>query len=127
MNLDSISLFRFASERMQWLTARQKAISENIANADTPGYHAKDVTAFQAYVDSVHQAQAGGTATDSFGPTAPVETVDSPDTWASTICGNTVVLEQQTVKAGQTAAQYQLAANLYRKADELLTLAATGQ
>ncbi|WP_127903301.1 flagellar basal body rod protein FlgB [Solirhodobacter olei] len=127
MKLDSLSLFRFASDRMQWLSARQKTISENIANANTPGYRAKDVSSFQSYVDSVNQAQQDGQNAAPFGTDVPVSTVDAPDSWSTTISGNTVVLEQQTVKASQTAAQYQLAANLYRKASDLLTTAVTGQ
>lgn len=124
MKLDSISLFRFASERMNWLSARQKVISENIANADTPGYRAQDVSPFAGFMATAEKAGASGTS--EFGAAPPVAAVDAPDTWATTLSGNTVVLEQQTVKAGETAAQYTLAANLYRKANDLLTLAATG-
>ncbi len=125
MKLDSIHLFQLASARMQWLSARQKVISENIANADTPGYRARDVTGFGQYVDRLETSAGGGDA--GFGADAPVATADAPDTWGATLSGNTVVLEQQTVKAGETASQYRLAASLYRKASDLLTLAATGK
>lgn len=125
MKLDSISLFRFASDRMQWLSARQKVISENIANADTPGYRAQDVTSFANYVDAVDQTRQDGAADQSFGTALPVQTVDAADSWAGNLSGNTVVLEQQTVKASETAAQYQLAANLYRKANDILAVAAS--
>lgn len=129
MKLDSIHLFQLASARMQWLSARQKVISENIANADTPGYRARDVTGFGQYVDRLEtSAGGGGGGGDAgFGADAPVATADAPDTWGATLSGNTVVLEQQTVKAGETASQYRLAASLYRKASDLLTLAATGK
>ncbi len=123
MKLDSLSLFRLASERMQWLSARQKVISENIANADTPGYRARDVTSFDGYLSAV--AHDGPAA--PFGTALPVATQDAPDTWTTTLSGNTVVLEQQTVKAGESAAQYALAANLYKQANMMLTLAATGK
>ena len=127
MNLDTISLFRLASDRMEWLSARQKIIAENIANGDTPGYRARDVTPFQNYVQAASAATEGDPAgTNAFGSAAAVETVDSPDSWNGNLSGNTVVLEQQTVKAGETATQYRLAASLYRKANELLTLAAGG-
>ena len=125
MKLDSMSFFRLASERMQWLSARQKVISENIANVDTPGYRARDVASFDAFVDHVRSDEAAKGPTD-FAALTPVETVDAADSWTGTLSGNTVVLEQQTVKAGETAQQYRLAANLYRKAHQLLALAATG-
>lgn len=44
MKLESMSLFQLASQRMQWLGARQQVVSENIANADTPGYQRKIAT-----------------------------------------------------------------------------------
>ncbi|MFC2970529.1 flagellar basal body rod protein FlgB [Acidimangrovimonas pyrenivorans] len=123
MKLDSMSFFRLASERMQWLSARQRVISENIANADTPGYRAQDVASFDAFVEHVRSNEAQLGPTD-FTTLTPVETVTADDSWTGTLSGNTVVLEQQTVKAGETAQQYRLAANLYRKAHELLNLAA---
>ena len=30
-------------ERMSWLNARQDVLSQNVANADTPGYTARDL------------------------------------------------------------------------------------
>ena len=128
MNLDQISFFRLASERLEWLSSRQKVIAENIANGDTPGYRARDVAPFESYVQAASAAADGtadGTGAQPFGARLPVETVDAPDSWSGDLSGNTVVLEQQTVKAGETAVQYRLAANLYRKANELLTLAAS--
>ncbi|GHD99300.1 hypothetical protein U879_09330 [Defluviimonas sp. 20V17] len=128
MNLDQISFFRLASDRLEWLSSRQKVIAENIANGDTPGYRARDVAPFESYVQAVSQAtDSGAAAAEPFGSAVPVATVDAPDSWSGDLSGNTVVLEQQTVKAGETAVQYRLAANLYRKANELLSLAATGK
>lgn len=127
MNLDQISFFRLASDRLEWLSSRQKVIAENIANGDTPGYRARDVAPFESYVQALTSAADGsGPAAQPFGAHVPVDTVDAPDNWSGDLSGNTVVLEQQTVKAGETAVQYRLAANLYRKANELLTIAATG-
>ncbi|WP_102224499.1 flagellar basal body rod protein FlgB [Acidimangrovimonas sediminis] len=131
MNSDQLSFFRLASDRMEWLSARQKVIAENIANGDTPGYRARDVAPFENYVQTVSEAagargvsgEQGGAA--SFSDAMPVDTVDSPDSWSGNLSGNTVVLEQQTVKAGETAVQYRLAANLYRKAHDLLNIAAS--
>lgn len=47
--------------------------------------------------------------------------------WERSIDGNTVVLEQQTVKAAEVSESYRLAAQLYRKGHDLLTLSVTGQ
>ena len=38
-----MDLFRMATGKMGWLAERQKILAQNIANADTPGYNAKDL------------------------------------------------------------------------------------
>ncbi len=128
MKLDGISLFQLAADRMQWLSGRQTVIAENIANADTPGFRARDVAPFAQYVDAAQSTRGDAPVAGQAGlePQPKVTTVDSPDSWSGSISGNTVVLEQQTVKAGETATQYRLAANLYRKAYQILTIAGTG-
>ena len=43
MDLGHIPLFTAFSKRMAWLTARQTVLAENVANANTSGYQAKDL------------------------------------------------------------------------------------
>jgi len=43
MDIGHIPLFAAFSKRMAWLTARQTVLAENVANANTPGYMAKDL------------------------------------------------------------------------------------
>ena len=52
--------------------------------------------------------------------------VGDGDAGAAGLDGNTVVLEQQTIRATEVAESYRLAATLYRKGYELLTLSVTG-
>jgi len=115
MNLDNINLFQLASRRLQWLSDRQKVVSENIANADTAGYRAREVEDFETYLDRAEAAELL--------PDAEVAEVEA--TWAETISGNNVVLEEQILQASDTAGQYKLASNLYRKAHEMV-LAVSG-
>ena len=82
MNLDQISFFRLASDRLEWLSSRQKGIAENIANGDTPGYRARDVAPFESYVQAVSAATTdggGAAAAQPFASSVPVATVDAPD------------------------------------------------
>lgn len=115
MNLDNINLFQLASRRLQWLSDRQKVVSENIANADTAGYRAREVEDFETYLDRAEAAELL--------PNAEAAEVEA--TWAETISGNNVVLEEQILQASDTAGQYKLASNLYRKAHEMV-LAVSG-
>lgn len=39
-------LFDLAERRLGWLSARQKVLAQNIANADTPAYGARDLAPF---------------------------------------------------------------------------------
>ena len=41
-----VNLFELAAKQAQWLSVRQSAIAGNVANVNTPGYHALDVEPF---------------------------------------------------------------------------------
>lgn len=129
MNLSNLSFFDLASDRMTWLAARQKVTSENVANANTPGYEAKDVAAFDTMVDenrggSVRMAVTHPAHLQSGGGTAPgVREITDPEARAQTIDGNSVVLEDQAIRSAENADNYRMAAQLYRKGYELLSAA----
>jgi flagellar basal-body rod protein FlgB len=128
MGLESISFFRNASQRLEWLGARQKVISQNIANSDTPDFKAKDVQPFSKMLEGAQQSGLVTTNSKHIGsnPVSSVGTETIKDVWGETIDGNTVVLEQQSILANEVGEDYQLAARLYRKGYDLLTLAVTG-
>ena len=46
MDPGKLALFRLAEQRLAWLDRRQEVLAQNIANADTPGYAARDLPAF---------------------------------------------------------------------------------
>ncbi|GGG67552.1 flagellar basal body rod protein FlgB [Salipiger pallidus] len=132
MKLSGMSLFQLASQRMTWLGARQSVISENIANADTPHYRAREVSSFGEMVEGSTRPQQGMALTNMRhipGSTSAPDGVrisEDADAWESAIGGNNVVLEQQTIKSSEVAGSYRLAADLYRKGHDLLTVAVTG-
>ena len=43
MTIENIGLFQAMSAKMNYLAERQKVISQNVANADTPGYTSQDL------------------------------------------------------------------------------------
>lgn len=131
MRLNDMSFFNLATRRMNWLSARQEVIAQNVANANTPGFKAQDVSTFADVMrgaggtmvrttSSKHIPGLGGAAGDG------IRKIDDEDAYEQTLDGNTVALEQQTINATDTAENYRLAAQLYRKGHEMLTLAATG-
>ena len=77
---------------------RQKALSGNIANLDTPGYVPRDVDFAQA-LDAATQSQATGMSR----PT--IEVIERPDKAASAD-GNAVDLDMQMARLSQNATFY---------------------
>jgi flagellar basal-body rod protein FlgB len=127
MNLSKLPLFSMISQRIGWLSERQKVLAENVANADTPNYKARDLKP----LDFAAMASAAGAGTGGGARLAPVATdqrhfdvrpgggaknAAAKDTKAeATLSGNTVSLESEMMKVAETAMDYQLITNLYRK------------
>lgn len=121
-------LFAALAGRLKFLSARASVIAENIANADTPEYAARDLAApdFRTLAsaaslrvsDPRHIAAAPGHRGQG-------RVVAAPDAEAS-INGNRVSVETQTMKLAETRQDYQLASTIYRKSLELIRLAARG-
>lgn len=128
MDLSKTSIFRMMSEKMNWLSERQKVLAQNVANADTPGYAERDLepltfdkrpgTGFSlalARTDPKHiQPGAEGGEYRPQTERAPYETSPSK---------NGVVLEEQMVKVAETQADHHMMVNLYRKHVHMLQIA----
>lgn len=105
-----VYLFDLASRQANWLAARQTTVSGNIANANTPGYRAKDV---EPFVDVLDRTKLMMAATDSghigFDVSRPESMkVKKADTWDTVYSKNSVSLEQEMIKAGEVDRQHSL-------------------
>jgi flagellar basal-body rod protein FlgB len=135
-------LFGLMNMRMDYLKQRQAMVAQNVANADLPGYKAKDLVSFSqalesrseaggrsgvrgahvqpvslALTDTAHINGSGNPTGASFGsnrPAASYETLPS---------GNSVVLEEQMMKISEIGNDYNLITNLYRNASGMMKLA----
>jgi flagellar basal-body rod protein FlgB len=108
MSINQLPLFSLLHENMRWLGQRQSVLAENVANADTPGYRARDL-APQDFAAMLDHAQAG----EGTGPDSVAEEGRNP--YEVTLSGNSVALDEQLMKVSDTAARYQLASGLYSK------------
>lgn len=104
----SNSWLGMASQRMEWLSERQRVITENVANADTPGYQARDVEAFEDFLGAR--------------PGAEPQVERAPQTWGSSLDGNSVVLEEQSLMSAETSGQFQLTSKLAKKAYTMMSM-----
>lgn len=133
MEVSNIPLLSMLKERMAWLSQRQNVLSQNVANADTPGYAARDLKPidFEQALRNVTSPNrfSGALMTDhprhiAITPqgAGAFADVDTPDVEA-TPSGNSVSLEQEMIKVSDTQAQFQAATNLYAKAIQMMRTA----
>jgi len=130
MNLPDTSFLSLLRERMTWLHQRQDVLSQNVANADTPRYVARDLKA-QEFSDALKKVTGPSTSMTvtnvrhiglSNTRHGQFEDLESPDIESSPT-GNSVSLETQMIKVSDTQAQFAAAANLYAKAMTMMKTA----
>lgn len=132
MTTNSLPIFSLFSQRMNWLSARQAVLSENVANADTPNYEARDLKAmdFGRILASHGGGQMVATNRMHIGrPQAsgvPIEPVTAPSE-GGIAGGSEVSMEEEMIKLADTQLQYQTATNLYQKAVNMFRTALGGR
>ena len=121
MDFSGIPLFRAMAQRMSWLGERQQVLAQNVANADTPGYVPQDLEA-----PSFRELVAGNKrAMPPLAMTSPkhlagagIHEIAAKTTKAAgerTPSGNSVDIEREMMKVGETATQHHLVASLYKR------------
>jgi len=107
--MSAIYLSGLAGEHANWLSVRQTVIASNVANANTPGFKAKDISAFEpgqtrfaslVATNAGHLNPASG-ASGSF-------KVSNESAWDVYHSGGTVNLPREMMKAGQVSVDFQL-------------------
>lgn len=133
MNLPDIPLLNALRERMTWLNARQSVLSQNVANADTPGYAARDLKPmdFQSILKNATQSESSASQLAVTDPRhiavseqsgSQFEDTPSNETEAGP-SGNSVSIEEEMMKVADTQAEYQAATGLYAKAVNMMRTA----
>ncbi len=112
-----------ASSLAAHAAARQSAIARNVANADTPGYRARDLPDFAEIYRSDDAAPLRRTRAGHLGD-APVsaELAASERVGGGTMSpdGNSVSLETEMVKAADVKREHDLALAIYGKSLAIL-------
>lgn len=122
MDLGKIPLLKMISTQMGWLNQRQKVLSENIANADTPQYVPRDLTPLD-FADMARSqykklAMAGSSPqhiTETNAAKVGEFKGQKDKKYPSEPSGNAVVLEEQMLKLSESQVDYELITRLYRK------------
>lgn len=117
---DRLQIFQMAQSMAVHTVARQTAMAGNVANADTPGYRARDAAPFAetyAAQDSGLRATRPGHIGSAAGggniPIIAVAAEADPN-------GNTVSLETEMVRAAEIRGQHERALAIYRSGLHIL-------
>ncbi|PWK59794.1 FlgB family protein [Roseicyclus mahoneyensis] len=108
---DRLEIFALASARAQHAAARQAVVAQNIANADTPGYRARDISSFD---ETWREMQMGGGPRDGL----PVRTIDANGTASPN--GNSVSLELEMLRGIEAQRAHSRALQVYGSAMSIL-------
>lgn len=120
--MESIQLFNLASRQAEWLSVRQTVISGNIANANTPGFRAKDVAAFEAVLQNTQLPMKSTNPmhfTDSPSDSYVVEP-EAADGSAAQLSGNSVELADELMKQGSIKRDYDLNAAIVKAFNKMM-------
>jgi flagellar basal-body rod protein FlgB len=133
MAITDVPIFSMLRTRLQYAQERQRVLAENVANADTPNYRARDLkapkfpdptelapTAVPASTVSLsrtengHIAQMGGTTTFA---------TERANNYEVRPTGAAVNLEDEMIKVADNQMDYQAASALYSRSLGLLKVA----
>lgn len=130
MSMGNLALFQGMKQKMDWLAQRHTVLAENIANADTPGYRARDLKPldFRAMVKETPRVNMAATAASHLTGIRResefrVNQERAKSAYEISINQNAVSLENQLTNVSQNQADFRLASSLYRQNVTLMKLA----
>ena len=129
MPISDIPILSMLRTRMQWHQARQEVLAENVANADTPNYRARDITPLDfgtqlstaslsmVSTDPNHiAASAGSGAGSQFAS-------DSSGRYEIRPRGNSVTHEDEMMKVAANQMDFEAVTSLYSHSLAMIKLA----
>ena len=134
MNLSTLNVFRVATVKMGWLSERQGVLAQNIANADTPDYRAKDLKApsfSETMNNGNHNVKMVQTSKGHM--IGPGNTMNSrlikernKDVYEVSPNDNAVIMEEQLIKISESSMNFKLASSIYSKNLSMFKMALNG-
>ncbi len=122
MQLD-LSILRTAQAMASYANQRQSLVSANVANADTPGYKARDLASFSKTFNQSDQSfTLRTTRAGHMQPSAASAGINNVifSKGEQSPNGNTVSLETEMTKAVELRQQYDMALGIYQKSINIL-------
>ena len=114
---ENLDVFTISSAMAKHAGQRQALISQNVANADTPGYVARDLAAFETTYETNNSVGQRATRSGHLnGATMPGSGAVISQRGSASPDGNTVSIEQEMLKATDTIRQHDRALAIYKSA-----------
>jgi flagellar basal-body rod protein FlgB len=127
MPISDIPILAMLRERMQWHQARQQVLAENVANADTPNYKARDL----APPDFQRELSTSSIGLDRTNPAHLVSQSSSEQQFANDATarydirprGNSVTHEDEMMKVAANQMDFEAVTSLYTHSLQLIKVA----
>ncbi|MEZ5692121.1 MAG: flagellar basal body rod protein FlgB [Rickettsiales bacterium] len=130
MSFTSVPIFDAMKAKLGYLSARQGVLAQNVANADTPDYKAKDLrtpdfrrTLSKELAHVPMETTNKKHLTGSSSGHSKFRIVNRESTYELNPTGNNVSIEEEMSKVASNYMEYQKTINLYRKSVELFKIA----
>jgi flagellar basal-body rod protein FlgB len=125
MPISDIPILSMLRERMEWHQERQRVLAENVANADTSNYQAKDLAPpdFGQQLSAVSVSLATTQPGHISGGEGPQFANDTGGRFAVRPRGNTVTHEDEMMKVASNQMDFEAVASLYTRSLALIKVA----
>jgi len=119
--LNDMNILKLASAFARYASDRHQLLAQNVANADTNNYKAKDLEPFaEAYERHSAEALSGNGRNGEFRSEPPWRTEVMRSTGAASPNGNTVSIEDQMMRSVEAQQDFEAATAIYRKTMDIL-------
>jgi len=134
MAITDIPILSMLRTRLQWAQERQRVLAENVANADTPRYHARDLSPLKFDDTSAAPGMAGAASNVALATTEPGHIAglglsrgtfraESKGNYEVRPAGNAVNIEEEMMKVAANQMDYQAASAVYLRSLSLIKTA----
>jgi len=128
MSITDLPLFSMLRTRMQWHQERQRVLSKNVANADTPSYRPRDLAPLRfdrttAPVTMVSLDRTSNGHISAIGGDSDRFNASRHGGYEARPTGNAVNLEDEMIKVAANQMDYQAATTLYTRSLGLIKTA----
>lgn len=138
MSGQNLGVLNAASEKMRWHEQRQKVLSQNISNADTPDYTPKDLKPldFKSLLNSSSSSLSLSVATTNSqhitsdgtsSSSSKLKETKDKTTYETSPSGNSVILEEQMFKMSENFTDHRLTTTIYQRNIDAIKKALTSQ